>query len=73
MGKELINVATAPEDRRLTLLIETQKGAELWKECRQNFYKSSIELMSAWSDEEIHSALNLLKRLEKELKSISAK
>ena len=71
LDKELINVATAPEDRRLTLLIETQKGVELWKECRQRFYKSSTELMSAWSDEEIHNALDLLKRLEQEFRSIS--
>ena len=73
LDKELINVATAPEDRRLTLLIETQKGVELWKECRQSFYISSTELMSALSDEEIHNALDLLKRLEKEFKSISDK
>lgn len=73
LDKELINVATAPEDRRLTLLIETQKGVELWKECRQGFYKSSTGLMSALSGEEIHNALNLLKRLEKEFKSISDK
>ncbi len=71
LDKELINVATAPEDRRLTLLIETQKGVELWKDCQQKFYKSSIELMSALSEEEIHNAINLLKRLEHEFKSIS--
>ena len=61
LHKNLVIVAVAPEDRRLTLLIESQEGVELHKACMQNFSRSCAELFSSLTDEEI---LDILKRLE---------
>ncbi len=63
--KGLIGVTLAPNDRRLTLLVETRKGAEIWKECLLEFHDSSTELMSTLSEEELRNTLRLMKRLER--------
>ena len=65
LDKKLISVSVAPNDRRSTLLIETAQGAELWKECLQQFYESSAELMAILSDKETDKTLKLMKKLER--------
>ena len=65
LDKKLISVSVAPNDRRSTLLIETARGAELWKECLQQFYDSSAELMAILSDKETDKTLKLMKKLER--------
>lgn len=69
MGKDLINVISAPLDRRITLLIETQEGNELWKQCRKLFSQVSMDLLSTLSDTEQSDALKLLKTIEQNFKS----
>lgn len=61
--KELISVAVAPVDRRSTILVETAKGIEIWKDCLQSFNKSCTGLMSFLSDREIIDTLELLKKM----------
>lgn len=61
--KELISMSVAPTDRRATLLIETQKGLETWKDCLQPFNDSCTDLMSFLSDDEVLGMLKLLKKL----------
>ena len=73
LEKELIYVVPAPEDRRLTLLIETQPGVELWKKCRPSVNQACKTFMSTFSENEMHHALELLKRLEDECKSKAQK
>jgi len=63
--KELISVSVAPADRRSTLLIETVKGIEIWKDCLQSFNNSCTDLMSFLSDGEITDTLELLKKIGK--------
>ncbi len=63
--KALISVSVAPVDRRSTLLIETQKGLETWRDCLQPINNSCIELMSLLSDDEILSMLKQLKKFKK--------
>ena len=63
LDKKLISVSVAPNDRRSTLLIETARGAELWKECLQHFYGSSTELMAILSDKETEKTLKMIKKL----------
>ena len=65
LDKKLISVSVAPNDRRSTLLIETARGAELWKECLEQFYESSTELMAILSDKETDKTLKLMKKLER--------
>ncbi|WP_163340414.1 MarR family winged helix-turn-helix transcriptional regulator [Desulfopila sp. IMCC35008] len=60
--KELISVSVAPADRRSTLLIETVKGIEIWKDCLQSFNHSSADLMTSLSDRELLDILELLKK-----------
>jgi DNA-binding MarR family transcriptional regulator len=67
LDKKLISVSVAPNDRRSTLLIETALGAELWKECLQQFYGSSAELMAILSEKETNKTLKLMKKLERAL------
>lgn len=61
--KELISVSVAPVDRRSTLLIETVKGIEIWKDCLQSFNNSCTGLMAFLSDREIIDTLELLKQM----------
>lgn len=63
LDKELISVSVAPADRRTTLLIETVKGIEIWKDCLQSFNNSCTGLMSFLSDREIIATLELLKKM----------
>jgi DNA-binding MarR family transcriptional regulator len=65
LDKAFISVSVAPNDRRSTLLIETEQGSEIWKKCLDKFHDSSTELMSILSDEELRSTLQLMKRLER--------
>jgi MarR family 2-MHQ and catechol resistance regulon transcriptional repressor len=65
LDKSLISVSVAPNDRRSTLLIETDQGAELWESCLESFANSSTELMSILSDEETGKTLKLIKKLER--------
>jgi DNA-binding MarR family transcriptional regulator len=65
LGKKLINVAVAPEDRRITLLLETHQGAALWKDCMQAFNESSAEMMVILSEQEVSKEIELLKKLQK--------
>ena len=69
LEKKLINVAVAPEDRRLTLLFETPEGVALWKDCMQAFHESSTEFTSLLSEGEETSIIRLLKKLQKAFKS----
>ena len=68
LHKGLVNVIHPPEDRRLTLLVETHKGLELWKCCMQDFSQSSIGLISALTDKEARTLLIMLKKLEDEFR-----
>ena len=63
--KELISVSVAPADRRSTVLIETVKGIEIWKDCLHSFNSSCTDLMSFLSDGEIIDTLELLKKIGK--------
>lgn len=71
LARKLINVVPAPEDRRLTLLIETPEGGELWKSCMQLFSQSSTDLISSLTSEEVFNTLNMLKRIEHEFRNKS--
>ena len=65
LEKGLIQVTTAPEDRRLTLLIETEKGAVLWKQCAAAFAEASADLVASLSREEVAGLVESQKVLEK--------
>lgn len=73
LDKALISVSTAPNDRRSTLLIETERGTEVWNECLLAFSDSSTELMSSLSGEELRNTLRLLKRLERRFVRLAEK
>lgn len=64
LAKKLINIVAAPEDRRLTLIIETPEGGELWKSCMHHFDKTSTNLISSLTNEEIHNTLDMLNKIE---------
>ena len=63
--RELIEITVAPQDRRITLLIETAKGDQLINECLQNISQSSTGLMAVLSNEEILKIFKTLKKLER--------
>jgi DNA-binding MarR family transcriptional regulator len=69
LEKKLINVAFAPEDRRLTLLFETPEGVAVWKDCMQAFHESSTKLTSLLSEDDAAKAIRLLKKLQKAFKN----
>lgn len=69
LEKELIHVAVAPGDRRMTLLSETPAGVALWEDCLQAFNQVSIRLMSLLGDDEVAGVTRLLKKLEKAFRS----
>jgi len=71
--KELISITVAPHDRRSTILIETGKGSEVWKDCLDKLYDSSAELMSALSGEELRMTLRLMKILGRKFARLSDK
>ena len=71
--RELITVTVAPEDRRLTLLIETEKGDQLINECLQNISKASTGLMAVLSNEEVLKIIKILTKLEKSFRRIADK
>lgn len=73
LDKALISVSVAPQDRRSTLLIETEQGMEIWKECLDKFYNSSTELMSTLSDDELLSTMRMMKRLERSFVRLAEK
>ena len=66
LDKSLINVSVAPNDRRSTLLIETEQGTELWKACLQKFHESSTDLLSILSAGETQRTVEMMKKLEQE-------
>ena len=68
LSRKLINVAIAPGDRRLTLLIETPEGVELWRSCMQTFSRSSSDLLSSLTEQEIPDIIKLLNKLEDEFR-----
>lgn len=65
--KKLIQVTSAPMDRRLTLLIETAEGDLLWKNCLRVLDKASVEFVSELSGKNVEVAFKLLRELEKSL------
>ena len=69
LEKELIDVAFAPEDRRLTLLFGTPEGVAVWKDCMQAFHESSTEFTSLLSEGEAVKATRLLKKLQRAFKN----
>jgi len=73
LQKKLITVATSPADRRLTLLIETAQGYELWKGCLQNFHSLSREILSGLAGGELLKAAELLAELEQKFRSMTIK
>ena len=73
LEKALVSVSVAPNDRRSTLLIETEQGSEIWKKCMDKFYDSSTELMSTLSEEELRNILRLMKRLERRFVRLAEK
>lgn len=73
LGKAFISVSLAPNDRRSTLLIETEQGYEIWKQCLHKFYDSSNELMSTLDEEELRSTLRLMKILERRFVRLAEK
>lgn len=70
--KELISVSVAPADRRSTLLVETVKGIEIWKDCLQSFNDSCTGLMSFLSNSEITDTLELLKKMAKSFEYVES-
>ncbi len=71
--KDLISVTVGPNDRRITLLIETAKGEEVWRECLHKLYGSSTELMSGLSEEELRNTLRLMKILARKFMRLAEK
>ncbi|MGD8241886.1 MAG: MarR family winged helix-turn-helix transcriptional regulator [Desulfobacterales bacterium] len=71
LEKELIHIAVAPGDRRLTLLTETNEGAALWKDCMQSFNRLSSELVALLSEGDVVKGIRLLKKLEKTFRAPS--
>ena len=71
--RELIEITVAPEDRRMTLLIETEKGDQLIDECLRNISQSSTGLMAVLSNEEVLNSMKMLKKLEKSFRRIADK
>ena len=71
--KGLITVIVAPQDRRMTMLSETAKGAQLSDECLQRISRSSVDLLADLSAEEIHNTLKIIKKLEKSFRRTAAK
>ena len=69
LEKNLISLAVAPGDRRMTLLFETPEGLAVWKDCMQAFHKSSTENLSLLSEEEAAEAIIFLKKLQKAFKN----
>lgn len=69
LEKNMISVAVAPHDRRLTLLTETPEGYAVWKECMQAFNRSSMILLEILSESEQVNAIRLLNKLEKAFRS----
>lgn len=72
LDKELISVSVAPADRRSTLLIETVKGIEIWKDCLQAFDASCADLMAFYSEGERIAALDLLKKMDLSFDSLES-
>ena len=70
LEKKLINVTAGPIDRRLTLLSETPEGLSVWKDCMQAFNKSSRELLSQMSEDELTEATKFLKKVQTSFKNI---
>lgn len=68
-NKKLIQVTTAPMDRRLTLLIETAEGDLLWKNCVRVLNRASAEFASDLSQQNVEETFTLLRKLEKSLKA----
>ena len=68
LGRKLINVTPAPGDRRLTLLIDTPEGVDLWRACMQTFSRSCLDLLSSLKKQEIPDIIKLLKKLEHEFR-----
>ena len=73
LEKSLISVSVAPNDRRSTLLIETDQGTEIWRKCLEKFYNSSTEMMSALSDEELRDTTGMMKILERSFMNLADK
>ena len=71
--KDLITVVIAPEDRRMTLLRETDKGARLSDECLQNISRSSADLLADLSAEEIIKTLKIIRKIEKSFRRATDK
>jgi len=69
LSKNLVTAVGAPEDRRLTLLIETQEGVERQKACMQNFSTACADLFSSLKDEEVVNIVMRLELLEYEFRS----
>jgi len=65
--KKLIQVTSAPLDRRLTLLIETAEGYFLWKNCVLILDRACFEFASELSGKNVEVTVNLLRKLEKSL------
>ena len=65
--KRLIQITSAPLDRRLTLLVETPEGDTLWRDCIQRLNKSSAEFLPLMSGGDVGSTFKTLKKLEKSL------
>ena len=71
LEKNLIHIAVAPGDRRLTLLTETNEGAALWKDCLPSFDRLSTELVSLLSEADVVKGMRFLKKLEKTFRTPS--
>lgn len=65
--KNLIQVTSAPVDKRLTLLIETTEGELLWKNCLKELNHACVEFVSQLSEKNVRVSFNLLRKLEKSL------
>jgi DNA-binding MarR family transcriptional regulator len=73
LDKALISITVSPGDRRSTLLIETYKGSETWRNCLRHFNNSSTDMLSILSNEEIQIILRSLKKVGKSLEQLTAK
>ncbi len=65
LEKRLITAAQDSHDRRITLLVETPEGKQVWQDCAANVNAVFPELLPGLSFEEAGQGLSLLRKLRK--------
>lgn len=68
--KGFITVTGHPSDRRVTLLLETEHGEQVWKNCIQAFQAWSSALTAALVPQDIKQAARSLKKFQKLFKNV---